>query len=79
MAMIYKKTVARFEETIAIEAADGLQSWLGTHPKAKLDFSACTHLHAAVLQVLMAQAFPVSAWPRDERLKAWLTAALKHP
>jgi hypothetical protein len=75
--MIYKKTVARFEETIAIEAADGLQSWLCGQPKAKLDFSACTHLHAAVLQVLMAQAFAVSAWPRDERLKVWLTAALQ--
>ena len=77
MAIVYKKTVARFDDTIAIEAAEALLTWLSAHPKAKIDLSSCSHLHAAVLQVLMAARVTVSRWPREERLKAWLNSALQ--
>lgn len=43
---------------------------------ARLDLAACTQVHAASLQVLMAARLPVAAWPRNESLARWLRAAL---
>ena len=45
-------------------------------PSAKVDLSACCHLHTANLQVLMAAKPAISNWPEDEKLRAWLEAAL---
>lgn len=78
MAIIYKKNVALFDATVGVEEAEDLLQWLQKHPKGKLDFTACTHLHAATLQVLMAARIAVAAWPQDDNLKIWLTAAFDH-
>ncbi len=43
------------------------------------DLSACSHVHAACLQVLMAAGVRVTAWPLDAALGAWLRAALAGP
>ena len=76
MAMSYKRNVASFEGTVGVEEAEGFLGWLQKHPKPKLDLSACTHLHAAQLQVLMAARLPIAAWPEDGSLMMWLKAAL---
>lgn len=76
MAITYKKNVALFEDVISVEEAESLLEWIQKNPKGKVDFSRCTHLHAADLQVLMAANIAVTAWPHDEELKTWLLAAL---
>jgi hypothetical protein len=76
MAMTYKRNVACFSDTVGIEEADAFLAWLHEHPKAKLDLAACTHIHAANLQILMAARLPVAKWPQDAELEAWLKPAL---
>jgi hypothetical protein len=76
MAIQYKKNTALFDGDISVEEAEELLGWLQKNPKSKADFSRCTHLHAANLQVLMAARTAVAAWPQDTALKTWLTAAL---
>jgi len=74
--MTYKRNLACFTDTVGVEEAEGFLAWLQTHPKLKLDLSACTHLHAAQLQVLMAARLPIAAWPADGNLMVWLKSAL---
>ncbi len=75
MAIAYKKNVAVFEATVSVEEAEDLLQWLQKHPQGKADFATCTHVHAAVLQVLMAAPIAVAIWPHDDNLKTWLSAA----
>jgi len=79
MAMTYKRNAAVFAGTIGIEEAEALLAWLHDHPKPKLDLAACTHLHAAQLQVLMAARLPIAKWPEDAGLRNWLKSALSVP
>jgi hypothetical protein len=68
--------VAHFVDTVGVEEAEGFLAWLQKHSKPKLNLSACTHVHAAQLQVLMAAQIPVAEWPTDESLSKWLKSAL---
>lgn len=77
MTITYKRNTAVFDDTVSVEDAEDLLQWLQKHPKGKADLSGCSHLHAANLQVLMANRTPVLAWPHDDTLKTWLTAALE--
>jgi hypothetical protein len=76
MAMTYKRNVAYFGDTVGVEEAETLLTWLRDHPKPKLDLTACTHVHAALLQVLMAFRLPIAKWPNDAALSTWLRSAL---
>jgi hypothetical protein len=76
MAMTYKGNVAHFADTVGVEEAETFLAWLHKHPKPKLDLTACTHVHAAQLQVLMAARLPIAKWPHDAALTAWLKPAL---
>ena len=77
MAIEYKKTVAVFDENIAVEEAEGLLDWLVKNPKGKLNLTTCTHIHAANLQVLMVVKPTIANEPSDKELQRWLKAALK--
>ncbi len=76
MPLTFNGSVASIEGTVRVDEADELLQWLRKNPDGKVDLSACTHLHAAHLQLFMAAGTPVSAWPEDEQFKSWLTAAL---
>lgn len=76
MAMTYKRNVALFADTVGVEEAEGFLTWLQKHPKPKLSLAACTHMHAAPLQVLMAAGIPIAEWPLDESLAKWLKSTL---
>lgn len=78
MGIEYKKTIACLIDYISVEEAEGLLEWLQRQKKPKVDLSACTHLHAAVLQVLMAARPTIAAWAEDADLSAWLRSALEH-
>ncbi len=76
MAIEYKKKAAFLRDTVSVEDADGLLDWLQKNPQGKVDLASCTHLHAAILQVLMASNALVSHWPKDVDLRAWLESVL---
>jgi len=77
MPIEFKKTRAVFRDVVSVEEAEGLLEWLQTRPTAKVDLSACSHLHTANLQVLMVAKTAISSWPKDAELRAWLEPALK--
>lgn len=68
---------AVFSGIVSVEEAESLLEWLQAHPGAPLDLAACTHLHAASLQVLMAAKAHVAAWPQEADLAAWLKTTLQ--
>jgi hypothetical protein len=76
VAITYDGNAAHFSDTVGVEEAEVLLAWLQLHPQPTLDLKACTHLHAALVQVLMAARIPVAAWPQDAALTAWLKSAL---
>ena len=76
MPIGYKENLAAFGDTVSVEEAESLLQWIQDHPRAKVDFSHCKHVHAANLQVLMAARVPVAVWPNAEDLKVWLSTAL---
>ena len=77
MPIEFKKTRAVFRDVVSVEEAEGLLEWLQTRPAAKVDLSACSHLHTANLHVLMTAKTGVSSWPKNAELRAWLEPALK--
>ncbi|MGS0756801.1 hypothetical protein ACVBEH_20520 [Roseateles sp. GG27B] len=76
MPIDYKKNQVVFSGIVSVDDADTLLAWLQNKPSAKVDLAACSHLHPANLQVLMAAGCRVSAWPVDTDLCAWLQSAL---
>jgi hypothetical protein len=77
MPIEYKKNRAVFRDEVTVEEAEALLEWLQTRPSAKVDLSACVHLHTASLQVMMAAKINVSSWPKNIELRAWVEPALK--
>ena len=78
MAINYHNKILMLSDIVGVEDAETLLALRQKHPKAKLDLSACTHLHAACLQVLMASRPVVSAWPSVPNLTALLQSALRN-
>lgn len=74
----YEANCAYLEEVVGIEEASGLLEWLQNAPQGELDLQACTHMHAANLQVLMVKRPRIVAMPTAPNLYAWLSAALPH-
>jgi hypothetical protein len=72
MAITFKKKIAEFHDVVAVDEAEGLLQWLQTKPSARIDLTACVHLHPANLQVLLAAKPGVVAWPTDESFRSWL-------
>lgn len=77
MPIEYKKNLALFFEVVSVEEAEGLLEWLHKKSAAKVDLSACTHMHPANLQVLMAAKAHIISWPEDTNLQVWLKTAFK--
>jgi hypothetical protein len=59
-----------------VEDALTLLEFLQSHANAKVDLGSCTHLHTAVLQVLLAATPEIVALPREAFLARWLSQAL---
>ena len=77
MAITFKKDRVVFSDMAEGDDAESLLEWLQKHPKGKIDLSACTHLHPANLQVLMAAKRSIFAKPKDKLLAGWIDIALK--
>lgn len=80
MPVSMKKTVARFEGICTVEEAEPFLDWLLEGGRRKsVRFEDCTHLHAAILQVLMACRPQIKSWPAEDPLRRWLQIALEQP
>jgi len=76
MPVDYKKNKVVFSDEVAVDDAEKLLEWIQKNTSAKADLAACTHIHPANIQVLMAAGIQVCAWPQDTNLRAWLESAL---
>jgi hypothetical protein len=76
MPIKFRNNSAALTGVCAVEEAETLLSWLGSHPKAKIRIDKCEHLHAAVWQVLMAARIPLSGTASDPVLADWILPAL---
>jgi hypothetical protein len=79
MPVEFKQDIALFADVVSVDEAEGLLEWLQKQPFPKVDLSACSHLHTANLQVLMAAKPEIVHWPEDRGLRAWLESALNGP
>jgi len=77
MSIEFKKNRVIFRDVARVEEAEALLEALQKKPSAKVDLSACTHLHTANLQVLMVARPSIDSWPQDPELRTWLEAVLK--
>lgn len=68
--------VARFADVCTVEEALDLLEWARQNTPPRVDLGACTHLHTALLQVLMASDARIVAPPEDPFLKQWITPLL---
>jgi len=62
-----------------VEEAEDVFNWLQKHEHGALDLKDLAHLHAAVLQTLMASQRTVKALPADEFTAECLRQALLFP
>jgi len=77
MALVFHDKRVVFSGAVSVEDAEPLLAWLLDKPAARVDFKACTQLHPASLQVLLAAGAQVAAWPADAALAGWLKSAFK--
>jgi hypothetical protein len=76
MSIVFTTHDAVCTDIVAVTDAEVLLEWLQSRVGGRVDLAACTHLHAATLQVLMAARPVISAWPTDPDLARWLHDAL---
>jgi len=75
MGITYKKNLAVFTDVVTGDDAEALLEWLINNPRGKIDLAACTHLHTANLQVLLAANSSIIALPNDPSLLVWINSA----
>lgn len=80
MALQFDNQTATLEGTVTVEEAETLSNWLkeksqdGMHPHVAM--AACEHVHAAVLQVLLALKPVLDSTPPHPHIQHVLAAAL---
>lgn len=76
MPIRFENSVAHLTGVAGAAEAEELLEWLQQHPRGSIQADTCTHVHGAVLQVLMAAQPGIAGWPETEDLRTWLEAAL---
>ena len=75
MPIKFTKSQVKLSGCCTVEEAENLFAWLHSNPKATVQMAGVEHLHAAVLQALMASGNPVSVVPADSFIAACLRQA----
>ncbi len=76
MPLVFTETQVRFEDVCTVEDALPLLEFLKGSAAPEVDLSACTHLHTALLQLLLAARPNVAAPPGDPALARWVAPLL---
>lgn len=77
MPIEFMRNVVSLKGVCTVEEAEPLLEWLQDQQRAKVKLKECTHIHTAVLQVLMAAKAMVTLPPEDPDLAKWLVPALR--
>ncbi|WP_396593834.1 hypothetical protein [Brevundimonas sp. R86498] len=77
MTVIVEDTQIRIEGTARVEDSERIAGALQTGEPRPVDLSACTDLHAAVLQALLVFRPPVIGLEANPELGAWLLPLLE--
>jgi hypothetical protein len=73
-----KRSVALVDH-VTIDEVEPLAQWLRDVAQPSVNLRACTHLHTAALQALLAARVRVSAAPADPFLAEWVAPLLANP
>jgi len=76
MALRLDGDTLHLEATCGVEEALALLEWLGGAQPHAVDLRACSHMHTALLQVLVACRPRIVAPPEDDFLVRWLMPLL---
>lgn len=76
MPIRYDADLARFEAACTVEDALPFAEWLEATAAPRVDLSACTDLHTALLQLLLAVRPAMTAGPADVFLARWVGPVL---
>jgi hypothetical protein len=76
MPLEFRADTVCFTQTCGAEDALELADWLLRTELPKADLGKCTHLHAALLQTLLAFKPTVSVGPEDPFLARWILPEL---
>lgn len=71
MPITYKTNVAVMDGVCGIEEGDELLQWFIDHPKGKLNLKQVTHIHTALLQILLCHRPALSVPPEDPSFKTF--------
>jgi hypothetical protein len=76
MPLVFTETQVRFEAVCTVEDALPLLEYLKANAAPEVDLSACTHLHTALLQLLLAVRPRLASPPADPTLARWVAPLL---
>jgi hypothetical protein len=77
MSVVIEADSVRLVGECTIDDAETLLSFIQLRSGAHVDVSAATHVHAAILQILLAHKPLLTGTPSDTFLAAWLIPALE--
>ena len=77
MPIEYTEHCTILSGAVTVEEADPLLAWLFAHPQGQVDLQAVSHLHTAVLQVLLSGGPRVVQPPLDPFLATWIAPLLR--
>jgi hypothetical protein len=72
MPVKFKKNHVSLVGEVVVDDAESLFAWLTSHATAQIDASEASHLHAAVLQAIVASRRPITNMPADPFLATCL-------
>lgn len=78
MPITYTEGIAYFEGLVGIEEVDTLMELIQHQKEVFIDLTHCTHMHTAIIQILMVARCPIKAWPTNAQLTMWLKTALEN-
>ncbi len=76
MTIQVRGKLLKLVDTCPVEEAEVLHDKLLEKPDVQIDLSECTHLHSAVVQVLLAQPRAVKRVADDPFLSRWVVPAI---
>ncbi|WP_419900916.1 hypothetical protein [Roseomonas sp. USHLN139] len=69
MAIRYKDHIAILDDHCAVEEAESFLDWMRQQQEPMVDLGGCSHLHAAILQILLALRPTILVPPEDAFLR----------
>jgi hypothetical protein len=76
MPLVFTEARVSFEEVCTVEDALPLLEFLKGSDAPEVDLSACTYLHTALLQLLLAARPRIAVPPADPALARWVAPLL---